>query len=203
MSQKIKIPRNFRSKPEFKKMKLSMSSKKISKDGSVTDMSQLKKRATIQRASQVLNHSGLMDSSALPNATGTERYANDLLNAMGYSVQVQQQEYTLVSSQIDFEPILNPSIADEIPSIYLNNHPMEIIKSFPNPFDPIYTPDEDQPSLLQPHISVMDAATAATLDLVNTANVFANMGLMQTKPTSTSRYFNNREVGIALKATKR
>ncbi len=197
----VKLPTNLRHTSAFRKMKLSLSSIKVKKDGTVMrTRGGTQKRAAIQRASQVLVENGMMPAAPTPNNMDTERYAQEMLTAMGYTVEIQQEGYTLVDSQLDFEPL--PGFPKQIPEVFLNNQAIEMVKSFPNPCDPIYTPDENMPTSLQGNLSYISPEVAASLDLVNTANVFSSMGLDKTPSRLTSRYFENSSVNSALKVTK-
>tara|TARA_R110002020_G_scaffold27370_5_gene88253 strand:+ start:695 stop:1312 length:618 start_codon:yes stop_codon:yes gene_type:complete len=200
VSNKIKkhTPAAYRNTDEFKKLKIAMSSKKISR-GNVSNLSATPNRYRINRAGEVLAQQGMKQAD--PYKATTEKKAHDLLYACGFSVQVSQQDYNLVDSVVEAQEIENPLTNN----VYINhalNHNIEMVENFPNPNDPIYEPDNTQPHQFQVANTYMSIEVAQNLDLVATGNVISGMGLSNTPATQTSRYFNNFQVAKALKDTK-
>jgi len=200
VSNKIKkyTPSNYRNTDEFKKLKITMSSKKFS-EGGTRNLSATPNRYRIGRAGDVLAQQGMKQKD--PNKATTEKKSHDLLHACGFSVQVSQQNYNLVDSTVEALEIENP-LTNNAYVNHMLNHNIEMVENFPNPNDPIYEPDNTLPHQLQVANTYMSITTAQSLDLVATGNMISAMGLSNTHSTQTSRYFNNSQVSKALKDTK-
>ena len=201
MAKRKRVPKNFRTSGAFKVVKLNMSNKKLDKNGQYVDKSKLRKRASIQKGSELLQQQGLIDMPS--NKQTTQRMSHNMLHSLGYTVTISEQDFTLVDSQTADDPFADFLLANVEPIDDMEIMLIDLTKSFPNQFDPIYIVDEQEPSSLQPKISDMTQEMAESLDLVNLANDFSGLAIGQTNSLNTSRYFNNQQIGIGLNALKR
>jgi hypothetical protein len=195
-----RIPKNFRTSSSFKVIKLSMTNKKIDKNGGYVDKTKTRKRASIQKGSDLMQQQGMLEVS--PTKQTTQRMSHNLLHSIGYTVTISEQEYSLVDSQSADDPFADFLVENIEPIEDMEIMLLDLTKSFPNQFDPIYIADDQEPADLQPHISNMTQQTAESLDLVNVANDFSGLAIAQTNSLNTSRYFNNQQIGIGLKASR-
>ena len=188
-----------RSSKNFKYIKImasaiTMSNGKLEPSAMITP-----KRAGSTRASATLQKMGYMPE--ITEKVSTDRLAFEMLHAIGYTVEVGQQNLTLVDN--------SPNKLEEIslnyttPDMNILEQNLNIMQSFPNECDPIYQMDDNLPDSMQQVGNFIPLQTAQTLDLVGTGYVFGALGLSQTPVGQTSRYFNNKDVSTALKRIKR
>lgn len=189
-----------RGSQDFKLMKLRMSGHSFTK-GQSTDMLQTPMRYTTNKASAALNKLGYMKEPR--DGVSTDQMAYEMMHAIGYTVKVGNPDYSLVNSQTDDELVENPNISNEQQMASLENENVEMTDQFPNECDPIYQPDDSRPESLRENAAFRDLDEVRAIDLVGTGFAFGNLGLLKTKPNQTSRYFNNQDIGSALKTLNR
>ena len=181
----------------FKKNKVMLSSISLS-NGKFRASSLTNKRYATESAVQNLQIRGLMpEHNGQPT---TDRMAYEMMHALGYTIETQQENLSLIEeNNITIEHENNYTF----PTMNMVTKNISMIESFPNECDSIYQADENPPDSLQRVGDVIPIAVAETLDLVSSGFAIACGGMQNTKIGSTTRYFNNQEVGEALKKVRR
>ena len=91
---KIRVPAGMRSTSAFKKLKLNLSNQQIDKNGRYTNKSTLRKRSIIQKGIDIMASQGIIYESDTPKTT--QRMSEELLFALGYTVEDDGADFTLV-----------------------------------------------------------------------------------------------------------
>tara|TARA_R110002074_G_scaffold253452_4_gene425524 strand:- start:96 stop:680 length:585 start_codon:yes stop_codon:yes gene_type:complete len=186
---------NRRSK-QFKRNKIAMSSLSLS-NGEFKPLGVTPKRYAIERASDNLRMRGYMPEKTVKPTT--DRMAFEMMHAIGYTIEVGQQDLTLIDETPE-EPQLfetNYTATEEGMNMVTQN--IDMLKSFANQNDPIYQTDDNPPFSLQTQGNFIPLGVAETLDLVSSGRVLGSTGMRPTKLLQTSRYFNNQEVSQTAK----
>ena len=181
----------------FKKKKILLSSISMS-DGEFHSMDTAPKRYVTERASGNLQKRGLMPEINMQ--ASTDRVAFEMLHAVGYTVEVGQQDLTLVDNSPN--KIAEVSLNYTTPDMNILEQNLNIMQSFPNECDPIYQMDDKLPDSMQQVGNFIPVEMAQTLDLVSSGFSIGNVGMQITPIRTTSRYFNNQEVSRAIKELK-
>lgn len=195
------LNKKFRTSSSFKILKLNMTNKSINKDGHYVDKTKTRKRAAISQGCELMHAQGMLEIPS--NKQTTQKMSHDFLHSIGYTVTISEEDFTLVDSQTPDDPFANFLLENIEPIEDTDIMLIDLTKSFPNQFDPIYVADDHVPSDLQEHVFNMTAEMAEKLDLVNVANDFSGKAVMKTSPPNTSRYFNNEQISTALRGLKR
>jgi len=181
----------------FKKNKILLSSISMS-EGKFQSLNGTNKRYVTERASATLQKQGLMPE--INTNVSTDKIAFEMMHAIGYTVEVGQQNLTLVDDSPN--QIVEVALNYTAPSINILEQNMSIMQSFPSECDPIYQMDDNLPDTMQQTGYFIPLKMAETLDLVSSGFAFGNVGMKVTPIGSTSRYFNNQQVSIAIKSLK-
>tara|TARA_B100000941_G_C28430614_1_gene514019 strand:+ start:413 stop:1015 length:603 start_codon:yes stop_codon:yes gene_type:complete len=195
------LNKKFRTSKNFKILKLNLSNQKITKDGQYVNKLKTRKRATIAKGCELMQSQGMLEVPS--NKQTTQKMSHDFLHSIGYTVTISEQNFSLVDSQTIDSPFGNFLINNVQVIEDMEISLLDLTKSFPNQFDPIYIADEQEPTSLQHHVFNMTQEEAEKLDLVNIAQDFSATAIVNTPPTATSRYFNNEQIKIGLKETQR
>ena len=195
-----RLQTNYRSSSAFKTLKCSMTNKKVAKNGELIDQARLRKRSCIKKANQLMEQQGLLEIPASKQTT--QKMSHDFMCSIGYTVTISEQEYTLVDSQSEDDMFDTFLVANIQPIENMDIVTIDLTKSFPNQFDPLYVADDHMPESLQSNPSAMSREMVENLDLVNTAMDFSSLAVTKTNSLSTSRYFNNEKINIGVRATK-
>jgi hypothetical protein len=181
-----------RQSKSFKKRKITLSAISMS-NGKFQALGATPKRYTTERATANLQKRGLMPEINMQPST--DRMAFEMMHAVGYTVEVGQQNLTLVDSSPN--QIVEVALNYTTPDISILEQNMSIMQSFPNECDPIYQMDDNLPDSMQQVGNFIPIEMAQTLDLVSSGYSIGNVGMQNTPAGNTSRYFNNQEVSAA------
>ena len=189
-----------RSSKAFKRMQLRMASNSLT-NGRPTSMLQTPMRHTTNTAASALNQLGYMEEPK--SGVSTDQIAYETMNAIGYTVEVGNADYSLVNSQTDDELVENPNISNEQQLASLENEAVEMIDQFPNECDPIYQADDPRPDNMRDIGGFRDMDEVNAIDLVASGHALGNAGLVHTPKNETTKYFNNQSMDSALKGLNR
>ena len=181
----------------FKKKKIALSAISMS-DGKFQVIGTAPKRYTAERASATLQKRGLMPETNM--RVSTDRMAFEMMHAVGYTVEVSQQNLTLIDDSPD--KVSEVSLNYTTPDMNILEQTINIMQSFPNECDPIYQMDDNLPDSMQEVGNFIPLKMAETLDLVSSGYSIGNVGMQITPAGNTSRYFNNQEVSNVVKSLK-
>jgi len=140
-------------------------------DGKFQSLNGPAKRYTTERASATLQKQGLMPEINM-RAT-TDRMAFEMMHAIGYTVEVGQQNLTLVDDSPD--QIVEVALNYTTPSINILEQNISIMQSFPSECDPIYQMDDNLPDSMQQVGDFIPLKMAETLDLVSSGFAFGSV----------------------------
>jgi hypothetical protein len=181
----------------FKKKKIALSAISMS-DGKFQAIGTTPKRYTTERASATLQKRGLMPETNM--RVSTDRMAFEMMHAVGYTVEVGQQNLTLIDGSPN--KMAEVSLNYTTPDMNILEQNINIMQSFPNECDPIYQMDDNLPDSMQQVGNFIPIEMAQTLDLVSSGYSIGNVGMQITPAGNTSRYFNNQEVSNVVKSLK-
>jgi hypothetical protein len=181
----------------FKKGKIALSSISMS-DGKFQSIGTTPKRYVTERATSTLQKRGLMPEINMRSST--DRMAFEMMHAVGYTVEVGQQNLTLIDDSPD--KVSEVSLNYTTPDMNILEQNINIMQSFPSECDPIYQMDDNLPDSMQEVGNFIPLKMAETLDLVSSGYSIGNVGMQVTPAGTTSRYFNNQQVSSVVKGLK-
>jgi hypothetical protein len=189
-----------RSSKQFKKTKVAMSSLSLS-NNRFQPLGITPKRYKIERASDNLRMRGFMPQKTV-NPT-TDRMAFEMMHAIGYTIEVGQQDLTLIDESPEKPQLFETNYTAPAKEMNMVTQNIAMTTSFSNQNNPIYQTDDNPPFNLQTQGNFIPLEMAETLDLVSSGCSLGSTGMRPTKLLQTSRYFNNQEVTQTAKRVNR
>ena len=200
---RLKIPADFRRSSAFKTTKMNLGSSVYNRNGEFVDKKMTPKRASITAGCEILASQGCLELT--PDPQTTQRKSHDLLHALGYTVEVSEENFSLVDSvqeQVEMADYLT-----DLKPAQLVTHPMVttsgLAQNFTDPYNAIYQPDDHVESQFRKKTGYTNQSVNEVLDLVNTANSFTAMGVKHMPLQQTSRYWQDGRVALATTRGKR